>query len=280
MKSNRSIHVALAIGALATAPALVAAQTGGTSPSQQGAQQSGHPGTRSDRRAEQQQQQKGQQKEPMRLQEHVSFPVEDGCRYTASVTGKIAQAGGGAQQPQRGQSGGSQRGASGQEPTGGLGHGQEAGGSQAQAGGAAGQRQGQQPSDAAGQRQGQQPSGGEGQRHAQQPSGAEGQRQAQQGPGASEKLSPNLNVSASISCPNTAEIRISETLKPDKPVSRAELEDMISRRASIATKKNGRFCMYVPEFELTREKLNSRGVTQLCRVSPEPRQDQQKHGMR
>jgi len=41
---------------------------------------------------------------------------------------------------------------------------------------------------------------------------------------------------------------------------------MISRRTSIATEKGGRFCMYVPQFELTRDKLSGKGIAQLCRV--------------
>ncbi|KYF78209.1 hypothetical protein BE17_08430 [Sorangium cellulosum] len=89
-------------------------------------------------------------------------------------------------------------------------------------------------------------------------------------------MKPNLTVSASMSCPNAPAVRITDTLKTDTAVSRSELEEMISKRASIATEKSGRFCMYVPQFELTRERLSGKGIAQLCRV-PAP---DQKQGMR
>ncbi len=106
MKSNRSIQLALAMGALAVAPALAAAQTGSTSPPQQresgapgaaqggaqqggaqqggaqqgGAQQGGaqqrqgdKPGASNGQRAQQQQQGKGQKKQAMKLQEQIAF---------------------------------------------------------------------------------------------------------------------------------------------------------------------------------------------------------------
>ncbi len=67
------------------------------------------------------------------------------------------------------------------------------------------------------------------------------------------KVKPNLTVAASVSCPNAVDLKVSDTLKTDKAVGRSELEEMISRRTSIATEKGGRFCLYVPQFELTRE---------------------------
>ncbi|KYG05580.1 hypothetical protein BE21_39810 [Sorangium cellulosum] len=105
---------------------------------------------------------------------------------------------------------------------------------------------------------------------------AQGGGQTGSGAGAQEKVKPNLTVSASMSCPNTPELRVTDTLKTDTAITRSELEGMISRRASIATQKSGRFCMYVPQFELTSERLSGRGIAQLCRV---PAADQ-KQGMR
>ncbi|WP_437758885.1 hypothetical protein [Sorangium sp. So ce1389] len=294
MKLNRSIHLALAMGALAAVPALAAAQTGSTSPPQQresgtpgaaqggaaqqggsaqqgsSAQQQGNPpGASGGQRAQQQGQ--GQKKQAIKLQEQISFQVEDGCTYTASVNGRIEQAAASKSQPPAGgQPGGGSQGRGGtgaQGQTGGAAQG-PAGGSQAQAGAAQGRGQDTGGSQAqAGAAQG----GSQAQAGA-----AQGGSQAGPGAGDQEKVKPNLTVSASMSCPNAPALRVTDTLKTDTAVSRSELEEMISRRASIATEKSGRFCMYVPQFELTREKLSGKGIAQLCRV-PAP---DQKQGMR
>ncbi|WP_437666395.1 hypothetical protein [Sorangium sp. So ce1182] len=307
MNLNRSIHLALAMGALAAVPALAAAQTGSTSPPQQresgtpgaaqggsaqqgagaqqggsahqgaGAQQGNQPGASGGQRAQQQGQGQGQKKQAMKLQEQVSFQVEDGCTYTASVNGRIEQAAASKSQPTPGgQPGGGSQGRGGtgaQGQTGGAAQG-PAGGSQAQAGGA--QDRGHDTGS------GQAHAGGaQGRGHdiggSQTQAGAtQGGSQAGAGTGDQEKVKPNLTVSASMSCPNAPALRVTDTLKTDTAVSRSELEEMISRRASIATEKSGRFCMYVPQFELTRERLSGKGIAQLCRV-PAP---DQKQGMR
>ncbi|WP_433935801.1 hypothetical protein AB3662_13850 [Sorangium cellulosum] len=328
MKSNRYIHVALTVGALAAAPALAAAQTGSTGQPHQresgtpGAAQGGsakpqgdQAGASGGQRAQQQGQgQKKQAMKPMKLQEQISFQVEDGCTYTASVNGRIEQtAAGKSQQPSGSQPGGGSQGRGGtgaQGQTGGAaqapgsgahahaggaqGRDQDTGGVQAPAGGAqAGGPQGGSQAQAGRAQGGSQdqagrtPGGSQDQTGKAQGGGAQGERQAQAGgaqggsqPGSragdQEKVKPDLTVSASMSCPNTPELRVTDTLKTDTAVSRSELEEMISRRASIATQKSGRFCMYVPQFELTREKLSGKGIAQLCRV-PAP---DQKQGMR
>ncbi|WP_437871738.1 hypothetical protein [Sorangium sp. So ce363] len=245
------------MGALAVVPALAAAQTGGTGSPQQrepgspGAAQGGalHQGDKpspSGAQRTQQQQGQSQKKQAMNLKEQISFPVEEGCTYTASVNGRIDPvAAGKSQQPSGGQTG-SGSGNLGRE--GGAGVQGQTDGSQAHAGGAQGGSQAHEGAQA-GRAQG----GG------------------QAGPGADyregqEKVKPNLTVAASVSCPNAADLKVSDTLKTDKAISRSELEEMISRRTSIATEKGGRFCMYVPQFELTREKLSGKGIAQLCRV--------------
>ncbi|WP_437535576.1 hypothetical protein WME79_14755 [Sorangium sp. So ce726] len=234
-------------------PALAAAQTGGTGSPQQresgtpGAAQGGalhHQGDKpgpSGAQRTQQQQGQSQKKQALNLQEQISFPVEEGCTYTASVNGRIDPvAAGKSQQP----SGGGNLG------RGGAGVQGQTDGSQAQAhaGGAQGGSQAH-----AGAQAGRAQAGG------------------QAGPGADyregqERVKPNLTVAASVSCPNAVDLKVSDTLKTDKAISRSELEEMISRRTSIATEKGGRFCMYVPQFELTREKLSGKGIAQLCRV--------------
>ncbi|WP_437592787.1 hypothetical protein [Sorangium sp. So ce1000] len=288
MKSNRSIQLALAMGALAVVPALAVAQTGDTRSPQQresgtpgaaqgGAQHQGEkPGPSGGQRAQQGQSQKNQ---AMKLQEQISFKVEEGCTYTASVNGRIDPvAAGKSQQPSGSQTGGANLGRGGageQGQTGGAAQG-PAGGSEAHARAGGAQERGRDTSGSQAQERGAQ--------HGSQTGGAQagiqghagaqaGRAQAggQAGPGVDyregqEKVKPNLTVSASVSCPNAAELRVTDTLKTDKSVSRSELQEMISRRASIATEKGGRFCMYVPEFELTREKLSGKGIAQLCQV--------------
>ncbi|WP_437680774.1 hypothetical protein [Sorangium sp. So ce131] len=330
MKSNRSIHLALVMGALAAAPALAAAQTGSTSPPQQressaaggaqpqqgnqagaagGAQQHGNQpgasgaqqhgasgaqqhgasgaqpqqgnqgGAASGRHAQQHQQQ-GQKKKAMKLEERVSFAVEDGCTYTATVNGKLEPAAAGrSQQPSGGQPGGGSQGRGGtgaQGQTGGVGQGPAGEGSQARAGGAQGGSQGHAGGAQAGGTEAGGAQAGGAQAGSAQAGGAQAGGQSQSGDGDRDRVKPNLTVSASISCPNTADLQVTDTLKTDTPITRSELEDMLSRRASIATQRGGRFCMIVPDFELTSERLTSRGVTQLCRTATPP----QKHGMR
>jgi hypothetical protein len=267
MKSNRSIQFALAMGALAVVPALAAAQTGGTGSQQQresgssqqresaspGAAQGGalHQGDKPSPSGAQRTQQQGQsqKKQAMNLQEQISFPVEEGCTYTASVNGRIDPvAAGKSQQPSGGQTG-----------SGNLGRGSHGAGA-----GAQGQTEGSQAQAHAGGAQG-------GSQHHEGAQAGRAQAGGQAGPGADyregqDKVKPNLTVAASVSCPNAVDLKVSDTLKTDKAISRSELEEMISRRTSIATEKGGRFCMYVPQFELTREKLSGTGIAQLCRV--------------
>ncbi|WP_437717605.1 hypothetical protein WMF45_15075 [Sorangium sp. So ce448] len=262
MKSNRSIQLALAMGALAVVPALAAAQTGGTGSPQQresgspGAAQGGalHQGDKpspSGAQRTQQQQGQSQKRQAINLQEKISFPVEEGCTYTASVNGRIDPvAAGKSQQPSGGQTG-----------SGNLGRG--SGGVQGGGAGAQGQTDGSQAQAHAGAQGGTQ--------HHEGAQAGRAQAGGQAGPGADyregqEKVKPNLTVAASVSCPNAVDLKVSDTLKTDKAISRSELEEMISRRTSIATEKGGRFCMYVPQFELTREKLSGKGIAQLCRV--------------
>ncbi|WP_437299671.1 hypothetical protein [Sorangium sp. So ce426] len=253
------------MGALAVVPALAAAQTGGTGSPQQrepgspqqrepgspgaaqgGAQHQGDKPSASGAQRTQQQQGQSQKKQAMNLQEQISFPVEEGCTYTASVKGRIDPvAAGKSQQPSGGQTG-----------SGNLGRGSGAG--------AQGQTDGSQAQAHAGGAQG----GSQAHEGAQ---AGRAQAGGQTGPGADyregqEKVKPNLTVAASVSCPNAVDLKVSDTLKTDKAISRSELEEMISRRTSIATEKGGRFCMYVPQFELTRDKLSGKGIAQLCRV--------------
>lgn len=296
------------MGALAAVPALAAAQTGSTSPPQQresgtpgaaqggsargsaqqggSAQKGNQPGASGGQRAQQQGQ--VQKKQAMKLQEQISFEVEDGCTYTASVNGRIEQSAASKSRPPaggqpgdgsqgrggtgaQGQTGGAAQGTAGgsQAPAGGAqARGHDTGGSEAQAGGA--QARGHDTG-------GSQAQAGAAQGGSQAQAGAaQGGSQAGTGAGDQEKVKPNLTVSASMSCPNAPAVRVTDTLKTDTAVSRSELEEMISRRASIATEKSGRFCMYVPQFELTRERLSGKGIAQLCRV-PAP---DQKQGMR
>ncbi|WP_437916081.1 hypothetical protein WME73_14625 [Sorangium sp. So ce302] len=234
------------MGALAVVPALAAAQTGGTGSPQQresgspgaaqgGAQHQGDKPSPSGAQRTQQQQGQSQKKQAMNLKEQISFPVEEGCTYTASVNGRIDPvAAGKSQQPSGGQTGSGNLGRSG-------------------GAGVQGQTDGSQAQPHEGAQAGRAQGGG------------------QAGPGADyregqEKVKPNLTVAASVSCPNAVDLKVSDTLKTDKAISRSELEEMISRRTSIATEKGGRFCMYVPQFELTREKLSGKGIAQLCRV--------------
>jgi hypothetical protein len=88
------------------------------------------------------------------------------------------------------------------------------------------------------------------------------------GMGAGEKVEPDLAVTAILACQGMATIKVNERIVGTGPLTRAQLENVLERRASILREDAGRRCSYVPEIQLTGEGLVATRVTFLCPLPP------------
>jgi hypothetical protein len=87
------------------------------------------------------------------------------------------------------------------------------------------------------------------------------------GAGAGRDYEPDLDITAVLTCPNVEPVKVKEKVAQTGPLSRAQLETLLARRASIlAEEDHGRRCSYVPEITLTGDALVGRGVTYLCQL--------------
>ena len=85
---------------------------------------------------------------------------------------------------------------------------------------------------------------------------------------AGQKVEPDLAVTAALSCQGATTVKVSERVSGTGPVTRAQVENLLERRASILTDEAGKHCSYVPEIDLVGEGLVGAGVAYLC---PQPK---------
>ena len=81
---------------------------------------------------------------------------------------------------------------------------------------------------------------------------------------AGQKVEPDLAVTAVLSCQGAPTVKVSERVAGTGPITRAQVENLLERRASILTDEAGKKCSYVPEIDLVGEGLVGAGVTYLC----------------
>ena len=84
------------------------------------------------------------------------------------------------------------------------------------------------------------------------------------GPEAWRKLEPDLAVTAVLKCPSAETLKVAEKVSGTGPMTRAEVESLLVRRASIMREGAGRRCSYVPDVSFVGEGLAGTGVTYLC----------------
>ncbi|MDC3979827.1 hypothetical protein [Polyangium jinanense] len=84
---------------------------------------------------------------------------------------------------------------------------------------------------------------------------------------AGQKVEPNLAVTAVLSCQGAPTVKVAERVDSTGPITRAQVENLLERRASILTDEAGKKCSYVPEIDLVGEGLVGAGVTYLCPLS-------------
>jgi hypothetical protein len=84
------------------------------------------------------------------------------------------------------------------------------------------------------------------------------------GPEAWRKLEPDLAVTAVLKCPSAETLKVSEKVSGTGPMTRAEVESLLVRHASILREASGRRCSYVPDVSFVGEGLAGTGVTYLC----------------
>jgi hypothetical protein len=73
---------------------------------------------------------------------------------------------------------------------------------------------------------------------------------------------PNLDVTATVSCPNSVVMKTTENVMSVGPLSRSELEARIERRGIVSA--NGGRCLYEPDFSVKDKKISAVGVAYLC----------------
>ncbi|MDI1447915.1 hypothetical protein [Polyangium sp. 6x1] len=81
---------------------------------------------------------------------------------------------------------------------------------------------------------------------------------------AGQKVEPDLAVTAVLSCQGAAAVKVSDRVAGTGPITRAQVESLLERCASIVTDEAGRKCSYVPEIDLVGEGLVGAGVAYLC----------------
>ncbi|MDI1476851.1 hypothetical protein [Polyangium sp. y55x31] len=81
---------------------------------------------------------------------------------------------------------------------------------------------------------------------------------------AGQKVEPDLAVTAVLTCQGATTVKVSERVAGTGPITRAQVENLLERRASILTDEAGKKCSYVPEIDLVGEGLVGAGVTYLC----------------
>jgi hypothetical protein len=77
-------------------------------------------------------------------------------------------------------------------------------------------------------------------------------------------LRPNVTIEAAIDCPNATRVSKTNTFAPEAPISRAEFEAELERRARITASDYAGRCVYAPDFVLTDNFFANRHVTYLC----------------
>lgn len=80
--------------------------------------------------------------------------------------------------------------------------------------------------------------------------------------GSAELFDPNLEVLSEVRCPNSAALKTTENIVSVGPLSYLELEERLERRGTVANPVGG--CLYVPDFRVAGEKLETLGVRFLC----------------
>lgn len=80
--------------------------------------------------------------------------------------------------------------------------------------------------------------------------------------GTAELFDPNIAVVAEVKCKDSAALRTNENIASVGPLSHIELEERLERRATVANPGGG--CVYVPDFKMTNERLETTAVRFLC----------------
>jgi hypothetical protein len=73
---------------------------------------------------------------------------------------------------------------------------------------------------------------------------------------------PNLDVTATVSCPNKIVMKTTENVMSVGPLTRGELEERLERRGIVYA--NGGRCLYEPDFSIKDKKISAVGVGYLC----------------
>jgi hypothetical protein len=81
---------------------------------------------------------------------------------------------------------------------------------------------------------------------------------------AQREVSPNLDVTAQVACPNETVIRSTRNVITPAPMTSAQLEQALETRASVATSATGQPCYYTPDFSFVRDQIVANGVAMVC----------------
>lgn len=80
--------------------------------------------------------------------------------------------------------------------------------------------------------------------------------------GSAELFDPNLEVRSEVRCPNSAALKTTENIMSIGPLSYLDLEERLERRGTVPNPAGG--CLYVPDFKMAGEKVQTVAVRFLC----------------
>ena len=90
-------------------------------------------------------------------------------------------------------------------------------------------------------------------------------------------VTSDLRVNTQVSCPGKPTLKVEETVTRTGPMTRGILEEAIERRATVVIAEGGRACAFVPDFNLTDQRLSGVAVAYMC-ATPQGQQGQQGPG--
>lgn len=81
---------------------------------------------------------------------------------------------------------------------------------------------------------------------------------------AGKKVTPNLDISANLSCPQMSTLHVDEHVSNTEPLTREQVEALISRSATMTSETTERKCNYVPTIRFIGEGVVGIGVEATC----------------
>ncbi len=84
------------------------------------------------------------------------------------------------------------------------------------------------------------------------------------GSGTGQKVEPDMTISADLACPSMSTLHTEERVSNTGPVTRDQVETMITRQATMISENGEQRCTYVPTIHFMGEGIVGVGVYATC----------------